>query len=108
MKPFVVLLSFACLIVCETLPARAQDEASVPTKRRIVLHGIECPRSEVCADTRPVLDEAIQILQEDSSRTIVVRSADEADRVPRSAVIMDYLAVGDTCAERVQLDGFSE
>jgi hypothetical protein len=108
MKRFVALLSFACVVACDVPAARAQAGAPVPTKRRIVLHGIECLPNVICPETQPVLDEAVQILQEEPSRPIVVRPANAAEQVPSAGVVLDYFAAGDTGAERVQLDGFSE
>src|SRR5262249_14176498 len=105
MPRFLPVLSFACAVACAA--AGAQE---VPMKRRLVLHGIESQSGTVCAETQPVFDEAIEILQEESARPIAITtSADAATgQLPTALMVVDYLAVGDTAAERITVEGFSE
>ena len=112
---------WVAVIVAVTLgwQTAAHAEDPVPTKKRIVLHGVGCgPNdSEICAPTLPVLDEAVEMLKQAQDGRVVVSAAspdvmgtnqdpDAAD--PSAAAVMDYLAVSGISPGLCELQGFTQ
>ena len=99
--------------------AQAEPAPPPPAKKKIVLRGVnfDFDKSNIRADARPVLDEAIATLKAEGTVTIVAeghtdsRGTDEYNQVlslRRAKSVRDYLVAGGIAANRISVEGFGE
>jgi OOP family OmpA-OmpF porin len=92
---------------------------AAPVKRRIVLRGVnfEFDKSTITAEGKPVLDEAIRTLKEESSAQVSVEghtdsvgsdAYNQALSERRAHAVVDYLAAGGIARKRLSAVGFGE
>ncbi len=92
---------------------------AAPAKRRIVLRGVnfEFDKSTITADGKPVLDEAIRTLKEESGVHVSVEghtdavgsdAYNQALSERRANAVVDYLAAGGIARGRLSAVGFGE
>jgi outer membrane protein OmpA-like peptidoglycan-associated protein len=99
--------------------AEAPPPPPPPTQKRIVLRGVhfDFDKATIRTDARPVLDEAIRILREQS--TVVVIAEGHTDSTGsdaynqrlserRADAVRRYLVNGGIGAERIRTEGFGE
>lgn len=90
-----------------------------PAKKKIVLRGVnfDFDKASIRADSRPVLDEAVQTLKAESAITITAEGhTDSVGAEPynqqlserRAAAVRDYLVKGGIDAARIQTQGLGE
>lgn len=86
MKRFALWIGviFVSTVTWAGAAAWAEASAPAPTKKRIVLHGVDCnsAAAEVCAAARPVFDEAIRILSEEDGPFVVSVAHAQGSGVP--------------------------
>jgi OOP family OmpA-OmpF porin len=103
---------------------RAVAKAAAPsptpaTAKKIVLRGVnfDFNKSNIRADARPILDEAIKTLKDEGTIAIVceghtdsVGGDDYNQRLSMSRAnsVKDYLVKGGVPAERIKVEGFGE
>lgn len=98
---------------------RAQAPAPRPSEKRIVLRGVnfDFDKSNIRADARPILDEAITLLKQEGSISIVTeghtdaKGTDEYNQrlsVRRATAVKDYLVRGGVSPSRIRIEGFGE
>jgi outer membrane protein OmpA-like peptidoglycan-associated protein len=98
-------------------PAPAPPPA--PVKKKIVLRSVhfDFDKSDIRADARPILDEAVQILKEEGTVAVIV--AGHTDSVGtdaynmrlsarRAGAVRDYLVKNGVAADRIKAEGFGE
>jgi OmpA-OmpF porin, OOP family len=90
-----------------------------PAKRKIVLRGVnfDFDKSNIRADARPVLDEAISVLQREGGIAVIAEGHTDAvgtdaynQRLSerRAAAVRDYLVKGGISSSRIRTAGFGE
>jgi outer membrane protein OmpA-like peptidoglycan-associated protein len=99
---------------------RAQAPAAPrPTEKRIVLRGVnfDFDKSNIRADARPTLDEAISLLKQEGTITIISeghtdsKGTDEYNQrlsLRRATAVKDYLVRGGISASRIDVQGYGE
>ena len=105
-------------VVAEAPPPPPPPPAP-PAKRKIVLRGVnfDFNKSDIRADARPILDEAISTLKEYNQITLSVEGHTDSIgsdaynqklSVRRAQAVADYLAKGGIVASRMTVKGFGE
>jgi OOP family OmpA-OmpF porin len=100
-------------------PAPAPPPPEPPVKKKVVLRGVnfDFDSAAIRADARPVLDEAIQILQQEPNIIVVAEGHTDAMGTDeynlqlsrdRASAVAGYLAVGGIPASRLRIQGFGE
>ena len=90
-----------------------------PVKRKIVLRGVnfDFDKSNIRADARPVLDEAIRVLQTEGGIAVIAEGHTDAKGTDaynqrlserRSRSVKDYLVKGGISASRIETVGYGE
>jgi outer membrane protein OmpA-like peptidoglycan-associated protein len=90
-----------------------------PIEKRIVLRGVnfDFDKSNIRADARPILDEAISVLQREGNIVIVAEGHTDAvgtdaynERLSmrRATAVRDYLVRGGISANRISVEGYGE
>ena len=90
-----------------------------PAKRKIVLRGVnfDFDKSNIRADARPVLDEAIRVLQTEGGIAVIAEGHTDAKGTDaynqrlserRAASVRDYLVKGGISASRIRTVGYGE
>jgi outer membrane protein OmpA-like peptidoglycan-associated protein len=99
--------------------AQAEPAPPPPAKRKIVLRGVnfDFDRSNIRADARPVLDEAIATLKQEGTVAIVAEGHTDSDgsdeynealSFRRADSVRDYLVAGGIAANRITVEGHGE
>ena len=100
--------------------AKAAAPAATPaTSKKIVLRGVnfDFNKSNIRADARPILDEAISTLKAEGTITIVCEGhtdsvgGDDYNKrlsISRANSVRDYLVKGGVPSERITVEGFGE
>ncbi|HUI28401.1 MAG TPA: OmpA family protein [Candidatus Kryptonia bacterium] len=90
-----------------------------PMKKKIVLRGVnfDFDKSNIRADARPVLNEAIATLKQEGSITIVAEGHTDSKgkaaynqklSLRRANAVRDYLIAGGISASRISVEGYGE
>jgi outer membrane protein OmpA-like peptidoglycan-associated protein len=90
-----------------------------PAKQKIVLRGVnfDFDKSDIRADARPVLDEAVETLKQEGGIAVVAEGHTDAvgsdsynDSLSqrRAGAVRDYLVDGGISSTRIQVEGFGE
>lgn len=99
---------------------RAQAPAAPrPSEKRIVLRGVnfDFDKSAIRADARPILDEAITMLKQEGTISIMTEGhtdavgSDEYNQrlsLRRATAVKDYLVRGGVASNRIQIEGYGE
>ena len=99
---------------------RAQAPAPPPTtEKKIVLRGVnfDFDKSNIRADARPILDQAIAMLKQEGTISIVTEGHTDAvgsdqynERlsIRRATAVKDYLVRGGISSNRIEIRGFGE
>jgi outer membrane protein OmpA-like peptidoglycan-associated protein len=102
-----------------TAKAAAPAATPVATGKKIVLRGVnfDFNKSNIRADARPILDEAINTLKTEGTISIVceghtdAKGSDEYNQrlsLSRANSVKDYLVKGGVPADRIKIEGFGE
>ena len=100
-------------------PVAQAPAPAPPVKKKIVLRGVsfDFDKSNIRADARPVLDEAIATLKQEGSIAIVAeghtdsKGTDEYNQalsLRRAKSVRDYLVAGGISASRITVEGYGE
>jgi OOP family OmpA-OmpF porin len=98
---------------------RAEAPAPRPAEKKIVLRGVnfDFDKANIRADARPILDQAVTMLKEEGTITIVAEGHTDAvgsdqynERlsVRRATAVKDYLVRGGISASRIEIRGLGE
>jgi len=90
-----------------------------PVKKKIVLRGVnfDVDKSQIRADARPVLDEAVNTLKTESTIKIVAEGHTDSTASDaynqklserRAVAVKEYLVKGGIATDRIQTEGFGE
>lgn len=106
------------------VPVRAQappppPPPAPPAKRKIVLRGVnfDFDKSNIRPDARPVLDEAIRILQQEGGIAVIAEGHTDSVGTDaynlrlserRSAAVREYLVRGGISSSRIRTEGYGE
>ncbi|HUI28402.1 MAG TPA: OmpA family protein [Candidatus Kryptonia bacterium] len=99
--------------------AQAEPAPPPPMKKKIVLRGVnfDFDKSNIRADARPVLNEAIATLKQEGDISIVAeghtdsRGTEEYNQalsLRRANAVRDYLVAGGVAASRITVEGYGE
>ena len=100
-------------------PVAQAAPAPPPVKKKIVLRGVnfDFDKSNIRADARPVLDEAIATLKQEGEISIIAeghtdgRGTDEYNQglsMRRANAVRDYLVAGGVSASRISVAGYGK
>jgi outer membrane protein OmpA-like peptidoglycan-associated protein len=103
----------------ERVEAQPAPAAEPPMKKRLVLRGVnfDFDKSNIRADARPVLDEAVRTLKEAGEIRVAVeghtdsRGTDQYNQglsIRRANAVADYLSARGIARSRLQVDGYGE
>lgn len=90
-----------------------------PAKRKLVLRGVnfDFDKSNIRADARPVLDEAVRVLKEEGGIAVIAEghtdskgtdTYNQALSVRRANAVREYLVKGGVAASRIKVEGLGE
>lgn len=90
-----------------------------PAKKKLVLRGVnfDFDRADIRPDARPVLDEAIAVLEQEGGVAVIAEGHTDSDgsdeyneglSLRRAEAVRDYLVAGGIGADRISVRGFGE